>query len=76
MTLAGKTLTMKENETLEVFSGAEAPRQRIISSRTFAENIGLLSAYLAPDRNSAREPGVPTAPHAWGSIVILLTIWW
>ena len=45
--VGGKTLTMKENETLEVFSGTEPPRERIIRSRTFAENVGVLSAYLA-----------------------------
>jgi hypothetical protein len=45
--LGGKPLAMKENDTLEVFSGVEPPKQRIISSRTFAENIGVLSAYLA-----------------------------
>jgi hypothetical protein len=47
VTLGGKTLTMKENETLEVFSGPEPPKQRIIRSRTFADNVGVLSAYLA-----------------------------
>lgn len=47
VTLAGKALPMKENDTLEVFAGAEPPKQRIIRSRTFAENIGALSAYLA-----------------------------
>jgi hypothetical protein len=47
VTLGGKPLTVKENDTLEVFAGPEPPRQRIIRSRTFAENIGLLSAYLA-----------------------------
>ena len=47
VTLGGKPLTMKENETLEVFAGPEVPRQRIISSRTFAQNVGLLTAYLA-----------------------------
>ncbi|HEY7502442.1 MAG TPA: pectate lyase [Vicinamibacterales bacterium] len=47
VTLGGKPLTIKENDTLEVFAGPEAPRQRIIRSRTFAENVGLLSAYLA-----------------------------
>ena len=45
--LGGKPLTVKENDTLEVFAGPEAPRQRIIRSSTFAENVGLLSAYLA-----------------------------
>jgi hypothetical protein len=47
VTLGGRTLTMKENETLEVFSGPEPPKQRIIRSRTFADNAGVLSAYLA-----------------------------
>ena len=45
--LGGKPLTVKENDTLEVFAGPEAPRQRIMRSRTFAENVGLLSTYLA-----------------------------
>ena len=45
VTLGGKTLTMRENDTLEVFSGPEAPRERVIRSRTFAENVVLLSAY-------------------------------
>jgi PelA/Pel-15E family pectate lyase len=47
VTLGGKPLAMKENETLEVFSGPGVPRERIIRSRTFAENVGVLSAYLA-----------------------------
>jgi hypothetical protein len=47
VTVGGKTLTVKPNDTVEVFAGAEAPRQRIIRSRTFAENVGLLSAFLA-----------------------------
>jgi hypothetical protein len=47
VTLAGKTLLMNENDTLEVFAGAEPPKQRIIRSRTFAENVGALSGYLA-----------------------------
>ena len=33
VTVGGKTLTMKENETLEVFSGTEPPRERIIRYR-------------------------------------------
>jgi hypothetical protein len=47
VTIGGKTYTAKENETVEVFAGGEPPRQRIIRSRTFAENVGLLSAYVA-----------------------------
>jgi hypothetical protein len=47
VTLGGKTLPMKENDTLEVFSGSEPPKERIIRSRTFADNVGVLIAYLA-----------------------------
>jgi len=47
VTLGGKVLPMKENDTLEVFAGAEPPNQRIIRTRTFVDNIGALSAYLA-----------------------------
>jgi hypothetical protein len=46
VTVGGKTIPVKENETVEVFAGPEPPRQRIIRSSTFAENVGLLSAYL------------------------------
>lgn len=47
VTVGGKPLAVKENETVEVFAGTEPPKQRIIVSRTFAENVRLLSAYLA-----------------------------
>lgn len=47
VTLAGKSYPMKQNDTLEIFQGREPPKERIVSSRTFARNIGLLSAYLA-----------------------------
>jgi PelA/Pel-15E family pectate lyase len=47
VTLAGKTYPMKENDTLEVFAGPEPPKERIIRSRTFADHVGTLSAYLA-----------------------------
>jgi hypothetical protein len=50
VTLAGKTLPMNENDTLEVFAGPEPPKQRVIRSRTFAENVDVLSAYLARGR--------------------------
>jgi len=48
VTLAGKTLPMKENDTLEVFAGADPPKERVIKTRTFVDNIGALSAYLTP----------------------------
>ena len=47
VTIGGKTMPLKENETLEVFAGPEPPKERIIRSRTFAEHVGVLSAYLA-----------------------------
>jgi Pectic acid lyase len=47
VTLGGKVLPIKENDTLEVFAGAEPPNQRIIRTRTFVDNIGALGAYLA-----------------------------
>jgi hypothetical protein len=53
VTLGGKTLTMNENDTLEVFAGPEAPKERIIRARTFADNVGALSAYIA--RHTASE---------------------
>ncbi len=52
--LGGRTLPMKENETLEVFAGPEPPRERIIRSRTFAEHVGVLSGYLAPQPAASR----------------------
>jgi hypothetical protein len=54
VTLGGKVLPMKENDTLEVFEGAEPPNQRIIRTRTFVDNIGTLSAYLARQVSPAR----------------------
>ena len=50
VTIGGKTLPLKENDTLEVFNGPEPPKQRIVKSRTFAENVGVLSSYLAAQR--------------------------
>jgi hypothetical protein len=52
--LGGRTLTLSENDTLEVFNGPEPPRERIIRSRTFAEHVGLLAAYLADAPGGSR----------------------
>lgn len=54
LTLGEKRLTLQENDTLEVFQGKEPPRQRILVSRTFAENVAVLCAYL-----KALEPSEP-----------------
>jgi len=54
VTLGGKVVTLKENDTLEVFAGSRPPTERIIRSRTFAENVRLLSAYLGADDSRQR----------------------
>lgn len=54
VTLGGKTMPVKENDTLEVFVGADTPKERIIVSRTFADNIGALSSYLAGPASQPR----------------------
>lgn len=47
VTLGGKSYPMKENDTLNVFQGAASPKERILVSRTFAENVGVLIRYLS-----------------------------
>lgn len=47
VTLSGKPLPMKENDTLEVFVGGDPPKQRVIRTRTFVEHVSTLAAYLA-----------------------------
>lgn len=47
VTLGGRPLPLKENETLEVFSGADPPKQRIIRTRTFVDNVRTLAEYVA-----------------------------
>jgi PelA/Pel-15E family pectate lyase len=46
VTIGDRTLPLKENETLQVFQGAERPRERIIRSDTFARNVEALCAFL------------------------------
>jgi PelA/Pel-15E family pectate lyase len=56
VTIGGRSFPVRENDTVEIFGAAEPPKQRIIRSRTFAENIGILSAFLAtrPPRERGR----------------------
>ena len=42
-----RTLSLPENETLEVFPGAKPPLEQIINSTTFANNVEALADYLA-----------------------------
>lgn len=44
--LGDRTHTMRENDVLEVYRGTEPPRERIISTATFSDNVGLLLDYL------------------------------
>jgi hypothetical protein len=38
-------IRLRENDTVEIFQGDEAPRERIISSQVFARNLEALAAY-------------------------------
>jgi hypothetical protein len=44
--IGDRILPLKENETLEVFEGADRPRERIVRSATFARNVETLCAWL------------------------------
>jgi hypothetical protein len=44
--IGDRVLPLKENETLEVYEGTERPRERIIRSSTFAENVEALCTWL------------------------------
>ena len=46
VTLGGKPMPLLENQTLEVFLGEKPPKQRIIKTRTFADNVEALLAYV------------------------------
>ena len=43
---AGKNMTLKEDQSLEVYDGTSMPKQRIISSGTFAANLNLMADYI------------------------------
>lgn len=46
LTINGKPLPIKENDTIELFQGPQPPKTRIIRSRTFAANLEMLAAYI------------------------------
>ena len=50
VTIGDQVLPLRENQTLSVFRGEQRPLERIISSNTFARNVGLLVAYLGQAR--------------------------
>ena len=48
--IGDKVMPLKENETVEVYEGTGRPRERIIRSSTFAQNVETLSAWLAANQ--------------------------
>jgi hypothetical protein len=42
-----KPVQIHENDTIELFRGAQPPRTRILRSTTFASNLERLAAYAA-----------------------------
>ena len=47
LTIKGKPIPIKENDTIELFEGSQPPRERIIVSQTFARNLETLGSYYA-----------------------------
>ena len=47
VTIGGRAMPLKENETLEIFEGTERPRDQIIHSSAFARNLHDLSSFIA-----------------------------
>jgi len=45
----GRTIPVRENDTVNIFQGPQPPRQRIIRSPVFARNVETLSRYIARD---------------------------
>lgn len=46
LTINGKPIEIKENDRVELYQGAQAPRQRVIRSTRFADNLETLAAAL------------------------------
>jgi hypothetical protein len=55
VTIGGRAMPLREDETLQVFQGPQPPRERIIRTRTFHANVAMLSEYLAA--TGPRPPG-------------------
>ena len=47
VSIGDEAFPLRENQTLSVFRGEKRPSERIISSKTFARNVGLFAAYLS-----------------------------
>jgi hypothetical protein len=47
LTINGRPIEIRENDRIELFQGAQAPRQRVIRSTTFAANLEALAAAVS-----------------------------
>ena len=43
----GQVIPLKENDTVEIFLGPQAPPERIISSSDFARNLTRMGEYIS-----------------------------
>jgi hypothetical protein len=50
LTINGKPTTIRENDRIELFNGAQPPRQKVIRTPTFARNLERLAATLERSR--------------------------
>jgi hypothetical protein len=50
VTAGGRSFTLREGETIEVFRGEKPPLEQVVSSSTFASNVETLVEYLASSR--------------------------
>jgi hypothetical protein len=48
LTINGRAIPVKENDRVELFAGAQPPREKIIRTTTFARNLQRLAAAVAP----------------------------
>ncbi|MBS1813206.1 MAG: hypothetical protein JST84_33890 [Acidobacteria bacterium] len=51
--IGDRIIPVKENETVELYEGAERPRERIIRSTTFASNVEAMCAWLLVQSKSS-----------------------
>ena len=48
LTVGGKAIPIHQNDTIDLFQGAQPPREKIIRSETFARNVETLCRYVEP----------------------------
>jgi hypothetical protein len=50
LTISGRPIEIRENDTIELFDGERPPRQRVMRTSTFARNLRALAAYVRSSR--------------------------